>query len=155
MSISGSSQPIEILLIEDNAGDVRLTQEAFKEARVLNNMSVARDGCEALSVLRQEGPHRTAPQPDIIFLDLNLPKRSGIEVLEGIKSDDRLKRIPVVIITSSKSDDDILKSYNLHANCYVTKPIDLEQFIQVVKAIEGFWLSVVKLPPKENAAQAN
>jgi two-component system, chemotaxis family, response regulator Rcp1 len=141
-------RPIEILLIEDNLGDIRLTQEALKEARVLNQMSVARDGAEALAVLRQEGEYAETSRPDIIFLDLNLPKQSGIEILAHIKSDETLKRIPVVIITSSRAEDDIIKSYNLHANCYVTKPIDLEQFIQVVKSIEGFWLTVVKLPPK-------
>ena len=142
----GNCRPIEILLVEDSPGDVRLTQEALKEAKVRNNLSVARDGEEALAVLRQQGPHAGAARPDLILLDLNLPQKDGREVLAEIKEDPRLRRIPVVILTTSKMEEDILKSYDLHANAYITKPVDLDQFIQVVRAIEGFWLSIVVLP---------
>jgi len=140
-------EPIEILLVEDNPGDVRLTEEALKEGKVLNNLHVARDGEEAIAYLHKEGKFIDEPRPDLILLDLNLPKKDGKEVLKEIKSDERFMRIPVVILTISKSEEDILKSYNLHANCYVTKPIDLVQFVNVVKSIEDFWLTVVKLPP--------
>lgn len=139
-------KPIEILLVEDNAGDVRLTREALKDAKVLNNLHVARDGEEATEFLFRKGKHADAPRPDIIILDLNLPRKDGNEVLAEIKADKELKRIPVVILTTSKSEEDVLKSYNLHANCYVTKPLDLDQFIGVVKSIEDFWFTVVKLP---------
>jgi len=139
--------PIEILLVEDNPGDVRLTQEALKESKVNNNLIVARDGEEALAILRRQGDHSEKPQPDLILLDLNLPKMDGREVLENIKSDKVLKRIPVVILTTSKAEEDIVKSYNLHANCYITKPVDLDQFLIVIKTIDEFWLSIVKLPP--------
>jgi CheY-like chemotaxis protein len=138
---------IEILLVEDNPGDVRLTQEAFKEGKVRNNLSVVNDGIEALTYLRQEGQYANALRPDVILLDLNLPKKDGREVLAEIKQDLNLRRIPVVILTTSEAEQDILKTYNLHANCYITKPVDLERFIKVVKSIESFWLSVVKLPP--------
>ena len=140
--------PIEILLVEDNPGDVRLTREALKEGKVRNNLHVAQDGVEALQFLRREGPHAQATRPDIILLDLNLPKLDGRQVLAEIKKDDRLRRIPVVVLTTSKAEEDIVKSYNLHANCYITKPVDLTQFITVVRTIENFWLTIVKLPPK-------
>jgi len=140
--------PIEILLVEDNLGDVRLTQEALKEGKVHNKLSVVADGVEAMAYLRQQGRFRTAARPDIILLDLNLPKKNGREVLAEIKQDGELKHIPVVILTTSKADEDVLKSYNLYANCYITKPVDLDQFIRVVQSIENFWLTIVKLPPK-------
>ena len=141
-----SSRPVEILLVEDNPGDMRLTLEALKEGKVYSNLHWARDGVEALEFLRNEGKHGKAPRPDIILLDLNLPKKDGREVLEIIKSDDTLKHIPVVVLTTSKAEEDVLKSYALHANCYVTKPVDLEKFIVVVKSIDAFWLTVVTLP---------
>jgi|UniRef100_A0A7C3SI25 CheY-like chemotaxis protein len=139
---------IEILLVEDNPGDVRLTKEALKEGKVKNKLYVAEDGEDALAFLRRQGRYAQAPRPDLILLDLNLPKKTGREVLEEIKDDPDLKRIPVVILTVSKDEQDILKSYNLHANCYITKPVDLEKFIEVVKSIEDFWLTVVMLPPR-------
>jgi len=139
--------PVEILLVEDNAGDVRLTKEALKEGKVYNNLHWAKDGVEALEFLRREGKHAKAPRPDIILLDLNLPKKDGREVLSEIKSDDQLKHIPVVILTTSKAEEDVLRSYKLHANCYITKPVDLGKFIVVVQSIDRFWLTVVTLPP--------
>jgi chemotaxis family two-component system response regulator Rcp1 len=138
--------PVEILLVEDNPGDVRLTQEALKESKVTNNLSVAEDGVEALAFLQREGKYADAPRPDLLLLDLNLPKKDGRELLEEIKADDNLKRIPVVVLTTSKAEEDILRMYNQHANCYITKPIDFDQFIDVVKSIEDFWLTIVKLP---------
>ncbi len=141
-------KPVEILLVEDNPGDVRLTKEAFKEAKVRNNINVVMDGVEAMAYLRREGEYAEAIRPDIVLLDLNLPKKDGREVLAEVKADDDLKRIPVVILTTSKAEEDIVKTYNLHANCYITKPVDLDQFMIVVKTIEDFWLSIVKLPPK-------
>jgi chemotaxis family two-component system response regulator Rcp1 len=141
-------RPIELLLVEDNPGDVRLTQEALREGKVRNHLHVAVDGVEALAFLRREGQYANAPQPDLILLDLNLPKKSGREVLAEIKADPALRRIPVVILTVSKAEEDVLKSYNLHANCYITKPVDLDQFLEVVKSIEDFWLTVVVLPPR-------
>ena len=146
MSARKPGGPVEILLVEDNPADVRLTQEALKEGKVYNNLHWAKDGVEALDFLHRRGKHAGAPRPDIILLDLNLPKKDGREVLQDIKSDDKLKRIPVVILTTSKAEEDVLKTYNLHANCYVTKPVDLEQFIVVVKSIDMFWLTVVTLP---------
>ncbi|WNG23629.1 response regulator [Cystobacter fuscus] len=142
-------RPIEILLVEDNPGDVRLTIEALKEGKVSNRLSVARDGVEALAFLRREGPHASAPRPDLILLDLNLPRRDGREVLAEIKADARLRRIPVVVLTTSKAEEDILRTYDLHANCYINKPVDLDQFISVVRSIDDFWLSVVRLPGGE------
>ena len=139
--------PVEILLVEDNEGDIRLTKEAFRESMVWNHMNVVRDGAEALAFLRREGKYTDAIRPGIILLDLNLPKRSGIEVLEEIKRDDELKHIPVVVLTSSQAEQDILNSYNFHANCFISKPLDLEQFLQVVQSIKDFWLTIVKLPP--------
>jgi len=141
-------RPIQILLVEDNPGDVRLTKEALKEAKVRNTLHVAMDGEEALALLKREGKHGGAVRPDVIMLDLNLPKKSGLEVLKEIKADESLKRIPVVVVTTSSAEQDIVKSYNLHANCYVTKPVDLHQFLEVVKQIEDFWLTIVKLPPR-------
>ncbi len=144
-----SGKPIEILLVEDSPGDVRLTKEALKEGKVLNNLFVAKDGVEAIEFLRHAGQFANAVRPDLILLDLNLPRKSGIEVLEEIKSDPSLKRIPVVILTVSTADEDIIKSYNLHANCYIKKPVELGPFMGVVQAIEDFWLTIVKLPPED------
>ena len=137
---------IDILLVEDNPGDVRLTQEALKEAKVGNQLHVVEDGVEAMAFLRHEGKYADSPHPDLILLDLNLPKKDGREVLAEIKQDPKLMRIPVVVLTTSRAEEDILRSYNLHANCYVTKPVDLDQFITIVKSIEDFWLTIVKLP---------
>jgi CheY-like chemotaxis protein len=141
-----TGKPIEILLVEDNPADVRLTQEALKEGKVRNNLHVARDGIEAIEFLRRVGKHAGAPRPDMILLDLNLPRKDGREVLADIKNDSELKAIPVVVLTTSAAEADIFKSYKLHANCYITKPVDLEQFVQVVKSIDDFWLTVVRLP---------
>jgi chemotaxis family two-component system response regulator Rcp1 len=141
-------KPIEILLVEDNPGDVRLTIEGLKEAKVYNNLHVAQDGIEALRFLRQEGPHSDAPRPDMILLDLNLPRKDGREVLAEIKADEALKRIPVIVLTTSQDEEDIFKTYDLHANCYITKPLDFEQFMHVVQSVEDFWLSVVTFPPE-------
>jgi two-component system, chemotaxis family, response regulator Rcp1 len=146
MNYEQPSQPIDILLVEDNAGDVRLTQEVLKDSKVRNNLIVASNGEEALACLRKTGKFQSATRPDLILLDLNLPIKDGREVLQQIKDDPDLKRIPVVILTTSKAEEDILKTYNLHANCYVTKPVDLEQFCAVVKSLEDFWLAIVKLP---------
>jgi len=137
---------IEILLIEDNPGDARLALEAIREAKVHNNFKWIADGSEAMSYLRREGAYAKASRPDLILLDLNLPRKDGREVLAEIKADERLRRIPVVVLTTSEEEEDILKVYNLNANCYVTKPVDLDQFIKVVKTIEDFWLEIVKLP---------
>jgi CheY-like chemotaxis protein len=137
---------VEILLVEDNPGDVRLTLEAFKEGKLHNRLHIARDGEEALAFLRRQGPYAEAVRPDLILLDLNLPKKDGREVLAEIKQDQELHRIPVVVLTTSKAEQDILKVYDLHANCYITKPMDLDQFLRVVRAIEEFWLEIVKLP---------
>ncbi|MDD3482207.1 response regulator [Azovibrio restrictus] len=138
--------PVDILLVEDNPGDVRLTVEALRESKVLANLQVARDGIEALAMLRREGPHADARRPDLILLDLNLPRLDGRQVLETIKADTDLRQIPVVILTTSAAEQDILQAYNLHANCYITKPVDMDQFIRVVQAIDNFWLTVVRLP---------
>ena len=143
-----SSSPIEILLVEDNPGDVRLTQEVLKEGKVHNKLSIVENGVEALSFLKKEGRYSDSPTPDLILLDLNLPKKDGREVLLDIKNDDDLKRIPVVVLTTSQAEEDVLRVYNLSANCYVSKPVDLGQFIDVVKSIEDFWLSIVKLPTR-------
>ena len=137
---------VEILLVEDNPGDLRLTLEIFKDAKIRNRISHVSDGVEAMAYLRQEGKYSDSARPDLILLDLNLPRKDGREVLAEIKSDENLKKIPVVVLTISKSDEDVLKSYNLHANCYITKPVNLDQFIKVVNSIEDFWLSIVKLP---------
>jgi len=139
-------RPVDILLVEDNLGDVRLTQEALKEAKVLNNLWVVPDGVEAIAFLNQESEYIDAARPDVILLDLNLPRKDGREVLAEIKQDPSLRSIPVVILTTSSADKDILKAYDLHANCYITKPVDLEQFITVVQSIENFWLTIVTFP---------
>ena len=141
-----TSRPVEILLVEDNPGDVRLTIEGLKEGKVHNNLHVARDGAEAMAFLRREGQHAGAVRPDLILLDLNLPRMDGQEVLAEIKSDAKLKTIPVVVLTTSRAEQDVLRSYELQANCYITKPVDLEQFIAVVKSIEDFWFTIVTLP---------
>ena len=138
---------INILVVEDNAGDARLIVEALKNSKVKLALHVVNDGQEAMDFLYRKGKHTTKPIPDLILLDLNLPKKDGREVLAEIKSDDSLKRIPIVIMTTSQAEEDIIKTYNLHANCYITKPIDLNQFIKVVKSIEDFWFTIVKLPP--------
>ena len=141
-------RPIEILLVEDNPGDVRLTVEALKEGKVRNILHTVEDGEEAMKFLRRQEPYAKAPRPDLVLLDLNLPKMNGREVLAEIKEDPNLRRIPVVILTVSKAEQDIVKTYDLHANCYINKPVDLEQFLTVVQSIENFWLTVVKLPPR-------
>lgn len=138
--------PIEILLVEDNPGDARLAKEALKDSKLANNLYIADDGVEAMDFLNKVGKYSSMPRPDLVILDLNLPKKDGREVLAEIKNDDNLKRIPVVILTISQAEEDILKSYNLHANCFISKPIDLDQFMKVVKSIEDFWLTIVKLP---------
>jgi CheY-like chemotaxis protein len=135
-------------MVEDNPGDVRLTIEALKEAKVRNHLHTVEDGVEALAFLRREGRYAEAPRPDLVLLDLNLPKKTGREVLAEIKDDPDLRRIPVVILTVSQAEQDIVKSYNLHANCYITKPVDLDRFLEVVQSIENFWLTVVMLPPR-------
>ncbi len=137
---------VEILLIEDSPGDIRLTKEALKESKISNNLHVVTDGEEAMAFLRKEGKFSEKPRPDLILLDLNIPKKNGREVLAEIKQDKQLKRIPVVILTISELEEDILKTYNLHANCFITKPVDLEQFLKVVKSIENFWFTIVTLP---------
>ena len=139
---------IEVLLVEDSPGDVRLTREALKDAKVHINLHVTVDGGQAMAFLRQEGEFATAPRPDLILLDLNLPKKDGRQVLEEIKKSPTLGSIPVVILTTSAADADIEQSYKLHANCFITKPVDLDGFLEVIKSIDAFWLSVVKLPPK-------
>jgi two-component system, chemotaxis family, response regulator Rcp1 len=149
MMISGRTgpiEPIEILLVEDSPADVDLTREALEDTKVHNNLSIVSDGVEALTFLRREGEYADAPHPDLILLDLNLPKKDGREVLAEIKADPRLRRIPVVVLTTSEADQDILRSYDLHANCYVTKPVDLDAFVEVVRSIEDFWLAIVKRP---------
>jgi chemotaxis family two-component system response regulator Rcp1 len=146
VDLSKNPKTIEILLVEDNPGDIVLTQEALREGKMHTNLSVASDGEAALAHLRREGDKAHAPRPDLILLDLNLPRLSGREVLAAIKADDHLRRIPVVVLTSSQAEQDILASYDLNANCYISKPVDLEQFIKVVKSIEDFWLTVVLLP---------
>jgi len=143
-----ASCPIEVLLIEDNPADVRLMQEALKDSKILNNLHVTHDGETAMSFLRREGDYAAVPEPHLILLDLNLPGKDGREVLDEIKNDPALKHIPVVIVTTSATEEDILKSYCHHANCYVTKPVNLDQFIKVVNAIEDFWLTIVKLPKR-------
>ena len=146
MNSTARGKPIEILLVEDNPGDVRLVREALKEGKVRNILHVVGDGVEAITFLHKQGEYSKNPRPDLILLDLNLPKKDGREVLAEIKADDNLKRIPVVVLTTSQSEKDILKSYDLYANCYITKPVDLDKFLEVVKSIEDFWLTVVKLP---------
>jgi two-component system, chemotaxis family, response regulator Rcp1 len=146
-SAGSGGRPIEILLVEDNPGDVRLTIESLRETKVRNNLHIARDGVEALAMLRREGPHTDLMRPDLILLDLNLPRKDGREVLADIKADPELRTIPVVVLTTSRAEQDVLRSYELQANCYITKPVDLDQFITVVQSIENFWLTIVTLPP--------
>jgi CheY-like chemotaxis protein len=140
--------PIDILMVEDNLGDARLTQEALNESKMINNLYHAKDGVEAMEFLRKEGKFKDMPTPDIILLDLNLPRKDGREVLAELKEMPKLKNIPVVVLTTSDAEQDIVMSYNLHANCYITKPVDLDKFIEIVRGIENFWLSIVKLPPQ-------
>jgi CheY-like chemotaxis protein len=147
MSAAAFGRPVEIFLVEDNPGDVRLTRETLKDSKLLNHISVVDDGEEAMAFLRREGQYVEAIRPDLILLDLNLPKKDGREVLAEIKTDEQLRRIPVVVLTTSSAEQDILKTYDLHANCYITKPVNLDQFSAVVKAIEEFWFTIVKLPP--------
>ncbi len=147
-TVDQTARQIEILLVEDNEGDVGLVEEVFQEAKIRNNLNIAEDGEEAMLFLRKEGKFSDVPSPDIILLDLNLPGKDGREVLKEIKEDNELKRIPVVILTTSKAEEDVLKSYNLHANSYITKPVDFDQFLKVIKSIENFWLDIVKLPSK-------
>ena len=151
MRFDAPPQLIDILLVEDNEADVRLTQEVFSESKIRNNLIIANDGAEALACLRKQGKFKGSPRPDLILLDLNLPVMNGREVLARIKEDPDLKTIPVVVLTTSKAEEDIVKSYKLHANCYITKPVDLEQFMNVVAYIEDFWLAIVKLPPNPKA----
>ena len=141
------AKPIEILLVEDNPGDARLAREALRDSKIRNSLSHVKDGVEALAFLRRQGEYAASPHPDLILLDLNLPRKDGREVLSEIKADPNLRRIPVVVLTISTDEEDVLKSYNLHANCYVTKPLDLSQFLKVIRSIEEFWLTIVKLPP--------
>jgi CheY-like chemotaxis protein len=135
-------------MVEDNLGDARLAQEALKESKMFNNLYHVVDGVEAMEFLRKEGKYKDMPTPDIILLDLNLPRKDGREVLAELKSMPKLKSIPVVVLTTSDAEQDIVMSYNLHANCYITKPVDLDKFIEIIRGIENFWLSIVKLPPQ-------
>ncbi|MDX2216671.1 MAG: response regulator [Oculatellaceae cyanobacterium bins.114] len=146
MSSDTNGRPIEILLIEDNPGDVRLTREVLKDGKISNHLNVVEDGAQAIEFLCRTGRFIQAPRPDLILLDLNLPRKDGREVLAEIKLNQQWKRIPVIVLTTSQAEEDILKAYDLHANCYITKPIDLEQFIKVIRSIENFWLAIVKLP---------
>ena len=139
---------IDILMVEDDPGDVRLTREALKGSKLLHSLNVVEDGVAALDYLRKQGPYQNAVRPDIVLLDLNLPKKDGREVLAAIKQDAALRAIPVVILTTSQAEEDVLRAYNLNANCYVTKPVDFDQFMRIVRTIEEFWLNVVTLPPK-------
>jgi CheY-like chemotaxis protein len=148
VDFEGSCRFFEVLLVEDNPGDAQLTKIALEEGKVRINLNVVEDGVEAILYLRRIGKYATATQPDLILLDLNLPKKDGREVLTEIKADEALKRIPVVILTTSQSEEDILKVYNLNANCYITKPVDFERFVKIVRSIEHFWFTIVKLPPQ-------
>ena len=147
MNVNGM-KPIEILLVEDNIGDVRLTEEALKESSLIVNLSVARDGMEAMEFLRGHGNPGSAVAPDLILLDLNLPRKDGREVLQEIKNDAELRRIPVVVLTTSEAEADVVATYGLHANCYINKPVDMDQFIKIVQMLEEFWFTIVKLPPR-------
>jgi two-component system, chemotaxis family, response regulator Rcp1 len=147
-------RPVEILLVEDSPSDAELTLEALHDAKVRNHLSVVEDGVQAMAFLRREGEYGRAPRPDLIMLDLNLPRKDGREVLAEIKSDDSLKTIPVVVLTTSRAEQDVLRAYHLHANCYITKPVDFEQFLDMVRSVESFWLFVVTLPPKPAARPA-
>lgn len=145
-----SGKAIDILLVEDSPGDIRLAQVALKESKVRNKLFVVQDGVEAMAFLRRQGRYAESPRPDLILLDLNLPRKGGREVLAEIKNDEELKRIPVVVLTVSRDKEDILKSYDNHANCYISKPLDFSQFMEITKSIEQFWLSIVMLPPKQD-----
>ena len=147
MNMEKMGRPVQMLLVEDNPGDVRLTKENLRDAKIMVKLHVVGDGVEAMAFLHQEGKYASAPCPDLVLLDLNLPKKDGREVLAEIKQDPDLRRIPVVVLTISSAEEDVLKSYNLHANAYVTKPLNLEQFGKITKAIKDFWLTIVKLPP--------
>ena len=148
MNTNTVGTPVEILLVEDNPGDVRLAREGLSECKIRNNLHVVDDGVKAMAFLRRQDEYARAPRPDLVLLDLNLPRKDGREVLREVKEDEKLRTIPVVVLTTSKAEEDILKSYSLHANCYVTKPMGLEQFLDVVRSIEDFWFTIVKLPPK-------
>ena len=147
MSLRGVNEVFDILLVEDNPGDARLAQEALKEGSLLSRLTVVVDGVEAMSYLRREGRYSEAPRPHLVLLDLNIPRKDGRQVLAEIKADPDLRRIPVVVLTTSQAEQDVMRSYDLHANCYVTKPVDLDRFIAVVRSIEEYWCSVVTLPP--------
>jgi two-component system, chemotaxis family, response regulator Rcp1 len=149
MTTDMQTRPAELLLVEDNPGDVRLTIEALKEGRVINHLTVVRDGEEAIAMLRRQGHYANAARPDLILLDLNLPRKGGLEVLAEIKQDPDLRQIPVVVLTTSQAEQDVLRTYDLHANCYIVKPVDLNQFMNVVQSIKSFWLALVMLPPHE------
>ena len=146
MTDTHRGRPVEILLVEDNPGDVRLTQEAFKETDILNHLNVVGDGVDAMAFLRREGGYADVVRPDIVLLDLNLPRKSGRDVLEEVKGDPALRNIPIVVLTTSRAEQDVLSAYGHHANCFITKPVDLEQFIDIVRSIGQFWLSIVELP---------
>lgn len=146
-----AGRPIEILLVEDSATDVLLAEEALQEAKMRNNLYVVKDGVEAMAFLRKEGKYANAPRPDLVLLDLNMPRKDGREVLAEVKADDHLKNIPVVVLTTSQAQEDVLKAYGLHANCYISKPVDFEQFTNVVRAIDQFWFTVVTLPTTGDA----
>ncbi len=150
-----SIEPFEILLVEDNPGDVFLTQEAFREGRLAYRLSVVEDGEEAMRFLRREGRHSKAPQPDLILLDLNLPKKDGRELLGEVKMDPELRQIPVIVLTTSKAEQDVAKAYKLHANCYLTKPIQMDDFLKTIRSVEEFWLSVVRLPFKDSYGKSS
>jgi CheY-like chemotaxis protein len=146
MSTRSGNRPIEILLIEDNPGDARLTEEALKEGKVRNNLHMVRDGVEAMAFLRREGKYKEVPRPDLVLLDINLPRKDGREVLAEMKEHPDLMLIPVVVLTTSEAEQDVVRTYELRANCYITKPVDLEKFITIVRSIEDFWLTIVRLP---------
>ncbi len=148
MTDTDRGRPLEILLVEDNPGDVRLTQEAFKETNILNHLSVVGDGVDAMAFLRREGRYADVVRPDIVLLDLNLPRKSGRDVLDEVKGDPALRNIPVVVLTTSRAEQDVLSAYGHHANCFITKPVDLERFIDIVRSIGQFWLSIVELPAR-------
>ena len=150
MNSAMAPRPINVLLVEDNIGDVRLTQEALKEGKLKVNLTVAKDGMEAMEILQHQNGQSDTPRPDLILLDLNLPRKDGREVLKEIKDDKNLMRIPVVVLTTSEADSDILTTYGLHANCYITKPVDMDRFVEIVKMLEEFWFTIVRLPSHDN-----
>lgn len=148
MNITTAIMPIEVLLVEDNPGDAELTRIALEDSKISVNLNVVEDGVEAMAFLRKQDKYSNVPHPDIVLLDLNLPRKDGREVLAEIKTDNHLKRIPVVVLTTSQAEEDIIKAYNLSANCYITKPVDFDQFVRIVQSIENFWFAIVKLPPE-------